>query len=114
MKNMIRIYKIPPAKKSEIKNALEFQDFIKDDKLVINEFARNGYDFRDAAGLGFAEDVSYVYVDGGEGFFNENEKTLMLDGVVKLSGADYDRVKKAFDDQAESAAAGVGAIFDGF
>ena len=111
---MICIYKIPADKKGEIKKVLEAPDHMEEDKLIINEFARSGYEFRDGSGLGFNEEGAYVYIDATDEFFKNNEKKIMLDGVIKLEGEEFEKAKKAFEDQADNAAAGVGAIFGDF
>ncbi len=111
---MICVYKIPADKKGEVKKILETPDRMEDDKMIINEFARSGYEFRDASGLGFNEEGAYVYIEAKEDFFKNNEEKIMLEGVVKLEGEDFEKVKQAFDNQANSAAAGVGAIFGDF
>ena len=111
---MISVYRIPANRKGDVKKALEAPDMADGDQRVINEFARNGYEFRDASGLGFNEDCSYLYISADEAFFAKNEKAVMADGVEKLAGEEYGKIKKAFEDQLDNAAAGVGAIFGDF
>ena len=108
---MIRIYKIPPENKQEIKTALEAPDRMEGEKRIINEFARNGYELRDATGLGLKEDNSYLYIKADPEFFDKNEKQIMKDNVKKLESEELEKIQKLFEDQAESAASGVGAIF---
>ncbi len=108
---MIRIYKINADRKSEVKKILETPDHVENGKMVINEFARNGYEFRDASGLGLNEDAAYLYIDADESFFERNEKLIMLEGVKKLEGEEFNKIKDIFEQQSNSVAAGVGAIF---
>ena len=111
---MINVYKIPSEKKQEVKTALEAPDKMEGEKKVINEFARNGYELRDAAGLSLQEEAAYLYIKAEQEFFEKNEKQIMIDDVKKLEGEELSKIKKLFEDQAESAASGVGAIFGDF
>jgi hypothetical protein len=78
----------------------------------VNEWARNGYSLRDAGSMGLSEQCSYLYVKAEtEDFFKKNEKAIMVEGVKELKGEELEKVRKKVEEEQESAAAGVGAIF---
>lgn len=103
---MLNIYRIPSEKIRDAKAVLENPD------VVVNRWARNGYILRDAKILGLDKNCYYVYAEGPEEFFKEHEKEITsIEGIEKISGAEFDEVKQKIDDEQNNALSGVGAIF---
>ncbi len=102
---MINIYKIKPDAIKEVKKVLENPD------VAANKWARNGYTLRDSKSLGVEEDCYYLYVNADEEFFNQNEEQIMIEGVEKLQGEEYEKIKNLIEEEQSGAAAGIGAIF---
>jgi len=112
---MIRIYKIEPKVLAEVKKVLEEQERMEETggekKFIINEFAREGYSLRDGKSMGFKEEGAYLYIKSNEDFFKKNEPKIMKEGVKKLMGKEFERVRKEMEKEEDDAATGVGAIF---
>lgn len=103
---MLKIYKIPSDKVQEVKKILENPD-VKE-----NNWARNGYTLRDAKILGFEENVSYLYVKGLDEFFEQNEKQITeIENIIIIEGEEFEKVKTKIDEESDSTASGIGAIF---
>jgi len=82
--------------------------------LKINEFARNGYTLRAAAGIGLPGEMNYLYIKApDEAFFKRNQPSIEKAGAKELRGAEAEKVKKAFESSEESSASGMGLIFGG-
>ena len=115
---MIKIYKIEPKVLPEIKKVLEEQERIEqvgeEKKIIINEFAREGYSLRDGKSMGFKEEGAYLYIKSNDDFFKKNEPRIMKEGVKKLEGQDFEKVKKEMEKEEDDAAVGVGAVFKDF
>jgi len=115
---MIRIYKIESKALAAVKKVLEEQERMEEvngeRKFIINEFAREGYNMRDAKSMGFTEEANYLYIKSTEEFFKKNEPRILIEGVKKLEGPDYEKVKGEMEKEADNAAAGVGAVFGEF
>lgn len=115
---MIRVYEIESKVFQEVKKILEDQERVEEKDgvktVVINEFARAGYSLRDGKSLGVKESCNYLYINADEEFFKKNEPKIMKEGVKKLEGEELEKVKQAIEGEADSAAAGVGAIFGDF
>jgi len=103
---MIKIYKIPNEKLQEVKKILENSD------VITNKWARNGYTLRDAKIIGFDENCNYLYVKAIEEFFQENEKQITsIEGIKEIKEEEYEKVKKKIEEEQNSTASGIGAIF---
>ena len=103
---MIKIYKIPNEKLQEAKKVLENPD------VAANNWARNGYSLRDAKILGFQENCNYLYVKALEEFFQKNEAQITgIEGVEETKGEEYEKVKNKIEEEQNSTASGIGAIF---
>ncbi len=103
---MIKIYKIPNEKLQEAKKVLENPD------VTTNNWARNGYTLRDAKIIGFDENCNYLYVKAIEEFFQQNEKQITsIEGVAILEGEEFEKVKNKIEEEQDSTASGIGAIF---
>ena len=115
---MIRVYEIESKALSETKKVLEEQERVEEKEgknvFITNEFARAGYSLRDGKSLGFKEGCNYLYIKADEDFFKRNEPKILKEGVKKLEGEELENVKQAVEKEADSAAAGVGAIFGDF
>jgi hypothetical protein len=115
---MIRVYEIESKVFQDIKKILEEQERMEEkdgvNTVIINEFARAGYSLRDGKSLGIKESCNYLYIKADEEFFKKNEPKILKDGVKKLEGEELEKVKLAMESEADSAAAGVGAIFGDF
>ncbi|MEM4703107.1 MAG: hypothetical protein QXP53_01335 [Candidatus Pacearchaeota archaeon] len=127
---MINIYEIPHEKiqgikriieaKEEVSEELDFEIETKDEKggkkekakkWKINEFARQSYTLKDAKSLGIDKKCSYLYINASEEFFKKNEKILLNAGAKKLSGNEFEKVKKTIEEQESATSSGVGFIF---
>jgi len=97
---------------ANVKKVLEAEDH-KDatGKWIINEFKTQGYKLQDAASLGIAKAVSYLYIKASEDFFKKHEKALLDTGAKELKGKEYDEVKHKFESAEESSVEGMGSIF---
>ena len=103
---MIKIYKIPNEKLQEAKKVLENPD------VTTNNWARNGYTLRDAKIIGFDENCNYLYVKAIEEFFQKNEEQITgIEGVTALEGEEFEKVKNKIEEEQDSTASGIGAIF---
>lgn len=103
---MIKLFAIPSEKIRDAKKILENPD------VVTNKWARNGYNLRDAKILGFERDCSYLYVEGPEEFFKENEKQITeIEGVKTIDGNEFDEVKAKIDEEEAGKIAGIGSFF---
>jgi len=116
---MIRIYKIEAKALAQVKKTLEEQERVEvtgdEKKIVRNEFIRAGYTLRDAKSMGFTENCSYLYLRNEEDdFFKRNEPKILIEGVKKLDGQEFEKVKHGVEKEAEDAAIGVGAVFGQF
>ena len=116
---MIRIYKIEAKAFAQVKKTLDEQERVElvnnEKKIFKNEFIRAGYTLRDAKSMGFSEDCSYLYLKNeDDGFFKRNEPKILIEGVKKLDGQEFDKVKQGIEKEAEDAAIGVGAVFGQF
>jgi len=100
-----RIYKITGEKYREAKKILE------GDQYAEVSFARQGYKLREGGKLeGGEAGAYYVLIGGDEKFFKwAEEKMGAL--AAKLSGKDFEKIKKAYDDEAGAAEAGLGSLF---
>ncbi len=96
----------PPEKTCECGEKFEFEKKI----LIANEFARNGYNLKSGESLG-KPGASYLYIKADEDFFAKNEKILTDTGAEMITGDEAAEVEKKIDEEGESAAAGMGAIF---
>ncbi len=116
---MIRIYKVEAKALAQVKKTLEEQERVElvnnEKKIVRNEFIRAGYTLRDAKSMGFTENCSYLYIrNEDDGFFKRNEPKILIEGVKKLDGPEFEKVKQGVEKEAEDAAIGVGAVFGQF
>jgi hypothetical protein len=78
----------------------------------MNEFVINGYILRDGGALGVNKEMTYLYINGEQDFFDGHEKEILEAGAKKVSGSDYDKVKGEIDKEQEAAAEGLGGIFN--
>lgn len=125
---MINVYKIESKALGEAKKILEAQEvpsenieaMHEDKEMPVKEvkknyFARNGYLLRDAKSMGFNKDCYYLYIDGPHEFFKDNERLIIsIKGITKLSGKEYDEVKRKIEDELSGAESGIGSVFEGF
>lgn len=109
---MEKVYMIKPKALKEVKKALEADDELDGEEKKINEWKRRGYDLRDSESLGFQEEGSYLYVNAPEEFFEQNEEEIEHEGVKELEKNKKKEVIKAIKEEKESAAQGMGTIFD--
>jgi len=108
---VVKIFEVANAR--PVKQVLEADDKKdpKTGKWAINEFKTQGYKLQDAASLGIAKEVSYLYINASEDFFKRNEKALLDAGAKELKGKDLETVKKKIEGAEESSIEGMGAIF---
>ena len=115
---MLRIYKIESKALRDVKKVLEDPERIEEvggeKKIIINEFARAGYTLRDGKSMGFKDEANYLYIKAEEEFFKMNEPKILIDGVKKLEGEEFEKIKQEMEKEADDAAIGVGAIFGEF
>jgi hypothetical protein len=78
--------------------------------LIINEFARNGYTIRSGDVLGHPG-ANYLHIKAEKTFFDKNEKMISSVGAKVVIGKEADSIKKKIEEEENSAAAGMGAIF---
>ena len=107
----LKIWEVPKDKVQELKKVLN-ADEIKDaeGKIVVNEFARNGYLLKDGKIIGYEKDENYLYIEASEEFFEKNEKKLP-EGLKELEGEEFEKVKQKIEGEQEDTASGVGFIF---
>lgn len=77
-----------------------------------NEFAINGYILRDGGSLGIKKDFTYLYINAEESFFEKHEKVILIEGVKRTSGKNFEAVKTIIEKEQEAAAEGIGGIFN--
>ena len=115
---MLRIYKIESKAFQAVKKVLDDPERVEETagekKVIINEFARAGYTLRDGKTMGFTEEVNYLYIKTDEEFFKKNEPKILIEGVKKLEGPEFEKVKTEIEKEAEGAESGMGAVFSGF
>jgi hypothetical protein len=115
---MIKIYKIESKAFALVKKILDEQERVEmvnnEKKIIFNEFARAGYTMRDGKSMGFKEEANYLYIKADDEFFKKNEKRILIDGVKKLEGADFEKVRKEIEKETEGAEIGMGAVFGEF
>ncbi len=115
---MLRIYKIESKAFQAVKKVLDDPERVEETagekKIIINEFARAGYTLRDGKSMGFKEEANYLYIKAEEEFFKKNEPKILIEGVKKLEGPEFEKVKQEMEKEAEDAAVGVGAVFGEF
>lgn len=81
-------------------------------KLTKNEFAINGYILKGGKSLGAKENFNYLYIKAEKDFFDKHEKVILVDEVKKLQGKDFEKIKLEIEKEQESAAEGLGGIFN--
>jgi hypothetical protein len=81
-------------------------------RVIKNEFAINGYILKGGKSLGVKENFNYLYIKAEKDFFEKHEKTVLVDGVKKLQGKDLEKIKLEIEKEQESAAEGLGGIFN--
>ena len=115
---MLRIYKIESKAIQAVKKVLDDPERVEETggekKIIINEFARTGYTLRDGKSMGFTEEANYLYIKAEDEFFKKNEAKILVEGVKKLEGQDFEKVKAEMEKEAEGAESGMGAVFGGF
>jgi len=99
---------------AEVKKIVEAPETMVEGKFRINEFTRTGFNLRDSNSLGLPGNFYYLYIKADEDFFKRNEKSIMIKGVTKLSGKEYEEVKKKIEDELSGAESGLGSVFEGF
>jgi hypothetical protein len=77
-----------------------------------NEFALNGYILRDGQPLGVKKDFTYLYMKAEESFFEKQEKEILIDGVKRITGKEFETVRTEIEKEQEAAAEGIGGIFN--
>lgn len=113
MSTVIKVFEIQSDKLKFVKAILEGPDKKdpKTGKWIPNEWALRGFRLNDAKGLGVEGANYYVYVKADEDFFKRNEKTIIDAGAKEMKGPEMEKVKKKFEEAAESAEIGLGSIF---
>jgi hypothetical protein len=113
MTTQVKVFEISSDKLKAVKPILEGPD--KKDpatgKWIINEWATRGYKLNDARGLGLEGANYFLYVKADDAFFKKNERAILDAGAKELQGPEYEKVKRKFEESAEAAEAGLGAIF---
>lgn len=115
----MRIYKIEAGASAAVKKILDTEEKMEQQpdgsqKWKINEFARAGYTLRDAKTLGIEDNCSFLCIKADGAFFVKNEKEILLDGVKKIEGAEFEKVKQKIDEEKGGAETGMGAVFADF
>jgi len=114
----LRIYKIEPSALQNVKKILDAEEKMEQtpegQKFRINEFARVGYTLRDAKSLGLNESCTYLYIKADDVFFTKNEKTILFNGVKKIEGEEFEKVKRKIEEESSGAEIGMGSVFSGF
>jgi hypothetical protein len=81
-------------------------------KLLDEEFfKRLGPTVRDGKAMGFEKDGFCIYIKAKDELVEEAKKLLAESPATLLSGEEANKLLKAFKDEAESAEAGMGALF---
>lgn len=96
----VRIYKIEPHKVTEVRQAIS-----------ADHWARNGYTLRSGKGMDIDVDDYFLYVKADDKFFSEHEKEVLVEGVSRLDGDEFERVKAVFDLEDDNVASGI-ALFE--
>lgn len=97
---MLKIYKVNKEANGKV------QGFISKDA-----FARNGYIYREGKTLGIEGDEYYLYIEGEESFFKEQDESLSIEGVQEMDGDDFEKVKEAIEKEQGDVASGI-SLFD--
>ncbi|MCK4327056.1 MAG: hypothetical protein KAW41_01115 [Candidatus Diapherotrites archaeon] len=95
----VKIYKVDSVKVTVIRQA-----------VAADHWARNGYTLRAGRGLGFDIDQYFLYVDAPDEFFEAHEAEVLVDGVSRVEGNEFDNVSKAIKSEEDSVASGI-ALF---
>ena len=96
----------PPEKKCDCGTEFKFEK----EKIVINEFARNGYMLRVGEVVG-KPGASYLYVKAEKEFFDKNEKSIIDAGAHLIKASEADEIIKKIEEAEDSAASGMGSLF---
>jgi hypothetical protein len=81
-------------------------------KLMEEEFfKRLGPTVRDCKAMGWEKDGFCIYIKAKDELVQEAKKLLAESPAKLLEGEDAEKMLKAFRDEAESAEAGMGALF---
>lgn len=118
-KMQLKIYRIESGALQNVKKILDAEERMEQQpdgsqKWKTNEFARVGYTLRDAKTLGIEENCAFLYIKAEDDFFAKNEKAILLEGVKKTEGAEFEKVREKIEAEKGGAEAGVGAVFAGF
>ena len=101
---MLRIYKVEKEKFKEAKKVIEANPYEKD------SFAMAGYKLREGKALNMDFDGYYLHVEASEEAIKKFDEKLK-DLATPLEGEEFERVKKAFEEEEESAQQGFGNLF---
>lgn len=96
----VKIYKIDPTKISVVRQAVS-----------ADHWARNGYTLRSGKGLDIDIDDYFLYIKATDEFFTQHEAEILVEGVTKVEGNEFDNVKKIVESEEDSVASGI-ALFD--
>ena len=99
---MIKAFNVPANLLDKVK------ELLKDDV-----FARNGYELRNAEGLGLSGKEFYLYVDGNDEFWKKAQPMVDALKLEPLKGKKFKEVSAKFQEQLNSTGFGVGALFLG-
>ncbi|MBS3060558.1 MAG: hypothetical protein J4432_03555 [DPANN group archaeon] len=111
----VKIWKIDRDKVRELNKVLEAPEIADaEGKIILNQFARNGYQLKDGKIIGFEESKNYLYIEASDEFFMENAKKIDMPGVTELSGEEFETVKKKIEEEQADSIAGMGSVFEGF
>jgi hypothetical protein len=110
--NSVSDYEATDKKPAKIKckcgDALE----ILSKNYIMNNFKLNGFILRDGKALGLGESHRYLYIKASAEFFSKNEKAILVNGVVKTSGSEFEKAKNEIEKEQDKAAEGFGGIFN--
>lgn len=94
------VYTYPTDKSKEMQKMLE-EEFWK----------RLGPTVRDCRAMGFDKEGMCLYIKARDGLAEEAKKHLAESAAEELKGEEGEALLKAFQEEAESAEAGMGAMF---
>lgn len=97
---MIRVFSVP-TEKLDATNAMVSEEIFK----------RNGYELRNAKGLGLEGNGFFLYVDGDKDFWDVAEELIEKVGLEALEGEELEKIQAKFDEQQDNTAFGVGTLF---
>ena len=80
-------------------------------EYMVNSFKLNGFILRDGKSLKLSDKHTYLYLKAEPEFFSKNEGSILIAGVERMHGNEFERAKKEIESEQDRAATGLGGLF---